>query len=348
MSESRDHGSPLLSICIPTYSRARLLRNCLRSALASAAGHEDLVEICVSDNGSADGTAQVVEEASRAGRLKSRRSERNLGIPRNFLHVVAMAKGEFVWLVGDDDLVLPHAVAAAVALITHNPSADFFFVNAFELPASHLDAFPHPFDTANLPARMRRFAPVTSDGPRPFLDLIDPDVSFDFMGAMFLSIFRRRRWAEHAHVLDAAAVADPRVFSHFDNTFPHVRIFAAAFPGTQACVLCEPLSVSVSGSREWAPMYPLVRSVRLVEALERYRAGGLPLWRYLRYRNRTLQYLLPDLVWMFFHRPVSGLHYLNPVVWVAKNSWFPNTYLSPLYYAVRKAKNLFAGAREAT
>lgn len=337
---------PTLSICIPTFNRARRLRDCLHSVARSIGGIGDRIEVCVSDNGSIDDTASVVGEAQRLMPIAYQRHATNLGIPRNFLSIVDMAHGEFVWLVGDDDLLTPTAAARVLALIDRHPRADFFFVNAFDLPAAFVDAAPSPFDVDRLPAQMKRFAPVTVTGEQPFLALIDRRVSFDFLGAMFLSVFRRERWQAHRAELDPRALTDSRTFSHFDNTFPHLRIFAPAFCRSLAAVEPEPVSVTLSGAREWAPMYPLVRTVRLVEALALYRRHGLPWLRYVRNRNTALKHFLPDLIWMWRHRRVSGFSYINPVALLLRNALFPNVYLSALYYAWRKAREAF-GNREA-
>jgi len=50
----------LLSICIPTCNRSRLLHESLTSILNSAKGYEDKIEIVISDNVSTDDTGSVV------------------------------------------------------------------------------------------------------------------------------------------------------------------------------------------------------------------------------------------------------------------------------------------------
>src|ERR1700720_1038150 len=122
-----------LSICIPTYNRCQHLRNCLQSiALNKTMASVDF-EVCVSDNCSTDDTAQVVRRAQADFDIKYHRNPRNLGIPKNFLNVVEMATGEFVWLIGDDDLLVPSALEELCKLIEEHPSVDFFYINSFHL-----------------------------------------------------------------------------------------------------------------------------------------------------------------------------------------------------------------------
>ena len=83
-----------LSICIPTYNRARHLENCLHSVLTCLNHGSSDFEVCISDNGSTDDTEEVVTRIGNLLPIKYRRNEANLGIPRNFLNVVDMAEGE--------------------------------------------------------------------------------------------------------------------------------------------------------------------------------------------------------------------------------------------------------------
>ncbi|MEP7311078.1 MAG: glycosyltransferase family 2 protein [Pseudomonadota bacterium] len=325
-----------LSICIPTYNRAGHLRNCLHSIALNAERSRITVEVCVSDNCSPDNTEEVVRQAALDMDIRYQCNERNIGIPGNFLKVVGMATGEFAWLLGDDDLVLPDTLAELLATLDAHPDSDFFYVNSYHLSTAHVLSFPQPFDTANLPRQMQRFSSWPHSGELAFMDLIDPRRSFDFLGGMFLSVFRRALWQSHVGVLDARAVSDPRTFSYFDNTFPHVKIFAAAFANSRAFFRAEPLSVCLTGAREWAPMYPLVKSVRLVEALQEYRKHGLPFGRYWRCRNFALKNFIPDLVSMFVHRARSGFEYVSPIRLLIANCLYPNFYISVFSFAARK------------
>jgi len=327
-----------ISICIPTYNRAIHLANCLRSIIASKLKSSIDFQVCVSDNCSTDETERVVRSAQKEITIKYQKNQSNLGVARNVLNVVQMSDGEFVWLIGDDDLLLPYALEELNDLIVKHSNVDYFYINSFHLKTQFVLSFPQPFNTFNLPEKMEPFSSWIHSGEMKFMDLVDPKISFDFLGGMFLSVFRRENWILNVNIVDNEALLDSRVFSHFDNTFVHVKIFSKAFAKSKAFFNAKPLSVCLTGAREWAPMYPFIRSVRLVEALDEYRENGLSYVKYFQCKNFALKTFLPDLVFMFVNRDNSGFDNIELFKMISKNLLYPNFYLSIIYYIIRKFK----------
>lgn len=331
-----------ITICIPTYNRSAHLTNCLQSIISNKLRSKIDFQVCVSDNCSTDETEHVVRSAQKNITIKYKKNSRNLGIPRNFLNAVEMADGEFVWLIGDDDLLLPYAIEELSDLLEKNPEADYFYINSFHLTTQYIFSFPQPFDISNLPANMKPFSSWPKSCEMKFMDLIDPRISFDFLGGIYLSVFRRENWILNVNVVNEVALSDGRVFSHFDNTFPHIKIFAKAFANSKAFFYAKPLSICLTGAREWAPMGSFVKSVRLLEALNEYRENGLPYIKYLQCKNIALNTFLPDLAYMFINKDKSGFVYIKPLRLIFSNFLYPNFYFSVIYYFVRKLKTAFA------
>ena len=329
-----------ISICIPTYKRANHLENCLNSILLCKMNSKVSPQICISDNCSTDETEKIVKSAQRKLDIKYYKSSKNIGRVKNYMNVIDMANGDFVWLLGDDDLLLPHTLVKLNDLICKNENIDFFYINSFHLSTHYVSTFPHPFNTNNLPGSMMPFSSWPYSGEIQFMNLVNPKISFDFLGGMFLAVFKRQKWIENVNELDEIAISDPREFSHFDNTFPHIKIFAKAFAESKAYFHAEPLSVCLTGAREWAPMYPFVQSVRLVDALYEYRKNGLPLLQFLRCKNYALNNFIPDFVLMLKNKQKSGFNYINPIKLLFGNCLYPNFYLSPFYYIYKKIKLL--------
>ena len=100
----------LLSICIPTFNRSKCLLNCLNSILISSKNFKNKFEVCVSDNNSTQNIENIINRFKGKINIKFNKNSTNLGHGRNFLKVVSMATGKYVWTLGDDDLILPEAI----------------------------------------------------------------------------------------------------------------------------------------------------------------------------------------------------------------------------------------------
>ena len=103
---------PLVSICIPTYNRASQLQQALTSAMEQDYGK---LEIIVVDNASTDHTAEIV---SRCQKLDSRivytANESNIGAVNNFKAAVALANGDYVMWLADDDWIDSHYISTCM------------------------------------------------------------------------------------------------------------------------------------------------------------------------------------------------------------------------------------------
>ncbi|HSQ54984.1 MAG TPA: glycosyltransferase family 2 protein, partial [Gemmata sp.] len=95
------------SVVIPTRERAETLRYALHTCLDQKF---DDYEIVVSDNDSSPATREVVAEAKSA-KVRYFRTPRLLAMSSNWDFAVSQARGEYVILIGDDDALLPHALA---------------------------------------------------------------------------------------------------------------------------------------------------------------------------------------------------------------------------------------------
>lgn len=94
----------LLTIAIPTFNRGNFLIRALNSILSQ---YDERIEVLVSDNASEDNTESIVAELkAKYSQLKYIRNEQNIGPDKNFLQCMALAKGEFILLLGDDDLII--------------------------------------------------------------------------------------------------------------------------------------------------------------------------------------------------------------------------------------------------
>jgi glycosyltransferase involved in cell wall biosynthesis len=102
-----------LTVGIPTFNRAGLLREAIESVLAQTFTNFRLI---VSDNASDDDTPHVVRAFSDE-RIDYVRSERNVGAIGNLNRLIALAETEFLVLLPDDDVLYPGHLGAAVEVL---------------------------------------------------------------------------------------------------------------------------------------------------------------------------------------------------------------------------------------
>lgn len=123
---------PLLSICIPTFSRAQLLREGLNGIVMQFADPEIAarVEIAVCDNASPDGTQDLVKiYLAKYPNIKYSRNAANIGFDRNVSAVLALGTGRFLWLMSDDEVIAPWALKFLLPLLEQNPDVGYFCID---------------------------------------------------------------------------------------------------------------------------------------------------------------------------------------------------------------------------
>lgn len=128
VNETENRAAPLLAICIPTRNRREVLEECLASVLpqAEALG----VGVCVSDNGSSDGTWQALEMLKlQYPWMQIMRHTRDIGYRDNLTGVVLSSRAHYVWPIGDKLVLLPEALEYVVGELIHR-HPDAMIVNS--------------------------------------------------------------------------------------------------------------------------------------------------------------------------------------------------------------------------
>ena len=119
-----------LSICIPSYNRAKFLPDLLRSITSQ---YDERVEIHISDNGSIDETTEIVRNwQQHFPRIYYERFAHNVGPDRCFLRSVELASGTFCWLMGDDDIIEPGALSRVLDLLQDSFTGITVHRNAYD------------------------------------------------------------------------------------------------------------------------------------------------------------------------------------------------------------------------
>lgn len=217
----RPLGRPKLSVCIPTFNRAAFLAETLRSVLDQSTR---LIEVVVCDNASTDDTEQVVRGVAACHEnVRYVRQPRNVGMDENFDCAVTSASGEYCWLMPDDDVLRPGAMARILALLASDFSLLVVNCEIRDMSLGRIIkrsclSFEHD----------RLYAAGEQD--RLFTDLQDMTM---YAGAM---IVKRALWMQR----------DRR--KYYGSLFLHVGvIFQEPLPGN-AMIIAEPLVTYRNGN----------------------------------------------------------------------------------------------------
>ena len=121
-----------LSICIATYNRANYLRQALASVKLSASQVKDCLELefCISDNSSNSDTEKLVNNELRSENftVKYVKNSTNVGLPENIIRAISLGTGDYYWILGDDDTIVPAGLKILSDMINDNPR-DWYLIN---------------------------------------------------------------------------------------------------------------------------------------------------------------------------------------------------------------------------
>lgn len=139
----------LLSICIPTYNRAQYIGEALQSIFEQTEAVSADVEVLICDNNSKDNTQQVAAEfAKKYGNLHYYKNDKNIGFDGNMLKVFSLARGQYTFVMGDDDTLKRGAIARMLEDIKSNLDLYIYYMDIYDQkmrymePLKYLKNFP--------------------------------------------------------------------------------------------------------------------------------------------------------------------------------------------------------------
>lgn len=229
-----------LSICIATRNRGDFIGETLLSIASQAAAG---VEILVLDGASTDATPAVVAGLQATiPFLRYIRKEGNGGVDRDYDEAVNQASGEYCWLMSDDDLLMPGAIAAVMKGIEAR--------NSLVVVNSEVRNFD--FSKVLDSNRLRWGADRHYHRDELQRLFIETSAYLSYIGAVVL---RRDIWM--------ARQREP----FFGSYFIHVGvIFQSPLPGS-ALVIAQPLISVRFGNTTWRPREFEIRMVRWTELI---------------------------------------------------------------------------------
>lgn len=132
--------APLLSICIPTFNRAEMLRTCLAELRPVVRALPFPVEVVISDNRSTDDTERVVRDiswdewvADDPMPMRFVRPAVHLEAIEHYVEMMRHARGKYAHYLADDDALLPQGLRVAVEWMEAHPGMVACFNAQFEV-----------------------------------------------------------------------------------------------------------------------------------------------------------------------------------------------------------------------
>lgn len=265
----------LLSICIPTYNRAVYLRDALQYAVPAINSMNGLVELIVSDNCSNDGTLEILEDLPRHPWIHCVRNKKNEGPVKNGLNCIELAKGEYIWFVGDDDVISPEGLKHLIQAMEAHAEIDYFVANAIILGNEHRHRISAIFSGKEASEKTNTKFSNLSDRPiKSFNEYLDPSFDPIFLGSMMCNIVRRSTWLTGLKEIDTRAP-----FGTAEGTYMVCCILARTMVGKPSFYIGFPCSIAFWGHQEWQGFLPIISAFTFYAVLDCYEKNGVEPWR---------------------------------------------------------------------
>lgn len=244
--------NPLLSICIPTWNRCTLLEQILHNIENEIIELEHLVEIVVSDNASTDNTFEVVKKSPI--NVIYGCQAKTVGFAKNLVHATtALARGKFVWVVGDDDLFLPGGIKRVVNSLQTAGDLDYHYTNFgwidVELRTKVLrdmEGVPPASTLKSLQCDDRNWRRLQRIEDLVFISGYNPSALFS---GIFCFIVRREYYLQHRSTITPTDSLDGSS-TELSDAFPHAMLTLPHLAGRPVAYIGEP--TVMQGINGWA------------------------------------------------------------------------------------------------
>ncbi|RFC33738.1 MAG: Glycosyl transferase family 2 [Candidatus Nitrotoga sp. MKT] len=213
-----------LSICMATYNRGRFIGETLDSILSQIVPG---VELVIVDGASPDNTPEVMAQYLLCHpEIRYFREQENSGVDGDYDKAVGYARGEYCWLVTDDDLLSPMAISRVLESL--NGEFDLVVVNS---QVRNVD-FSKVLETRLLKLTTdKEYA--AKDGEEFFSEAAN---YLSFIGGV---VVKRSLWLERDRL------------SYYGTLFIHIGVIFQHPPINKVKVIADPLIIIRYGNAMW-------------------------------------------------------------------------------------------------
>lgn len=242
MKNLDQNENDLLGICIPTYNRAVYLDKCLYSITENFRKYG--FPIYVSDNCSEDDTESIVDYYHQSySNIVYIKNKSNLGLYINILNAIEMASSKYIWLMGDDDAILPNSLERVIPKILDGN--DYVVVNAV------------PYDINLQRTKLDRIINCSNDkkyGKGHSKNLLVDLKKWAYHGFISSMIIKTEL------ILPIAKKYRERSFPLYNNIWFPLALFYEAIANHSGIFVCEPVVMNrdnprASGKNFWNYMF---------------------------------------------------------------------------------------------
>lgn len=244
MPSSMPCGKPILSICLPVYNAAPYLPHLLTVLRSQVHRFGGTVEVIISDDGSADGTAELLQSLQGESGFRCVLNTENIGMGPNILKCLTkLATGEFVWIWSQHCLLSPNGLSTVLDTLGRHPDVDGFYVNfrcatfPDDWPAEVCESFDGPFRYLN----DKRTEEMVVDN---WQELLRPETCL--CTQTYAHIIRRRRviefWGDRKVSRD---------FGPAESTFTQTYTVTHLMSGKRAVYIGKPIFTIFNGAQTW-------------------------------------------------------------------------------------------------
>lgn len=319
---------PKLSLCISTYNRASWLELNLKNIFMQLGDATQDVEVVVVDNTSPDATPEVVQQFLHRKDFRYYRNPANVGMLGNLAITAQRSRGEYVWIIGDDDFTRPGVIWRVLDIIDDHPEIRLIYLNygytTEQNAASVLD----------LDRFLNVFSILEPSGPDRVATVKDlAALNENFYTAIYSHVYKRDH-ALRSYCQDTSG----RTFSTIESCIPTSVYTLGSMADAPAYWVGEPAVVMNSNVSwvDYAPLFELEQFPRAWDLAERMGTSAVEVDRR---RNARLPHTRQMWCALFDKDPIGNSRYVDAARILTRLHHLENIedYIGDFYSAYRTA-----------
>jgi glycosyltransferase involved in cell wall biosynthesis len=275
---------PKLSICISTYNRAGWIAWNLENLFSQIGAPGPDIEVLVVDNTSTDNTSDVANIYSNRPDFIYVRNPKNVGMLGNLAVTAQLARGEFVWILGDDDFARPPVIGNIRYILSEHPNTQLIYFNYGYTSLASAD------QVESLDALLNNFNVLEPDCPSEFATVSALAAKDENFYTAIYAFAARRDHAMRAYCQDTSG----RIFSTMVSCIPSAYYILNYMPNSPAYWIGQ-ASLVMNSNVSWADYGALLDLEHLPAAWDLAERMGTPAAEVDRRRANRLWLL--EMMW---------------------------------------------------